>query len=406
MKKTVAFLLSFLLVAAGALTGAAAAEPQEWSASEGLVTHWDFDGETTEESLADKAAAGTPDTVVLDGTKIGATVENGVLTVPDGALVYAANSADLSDLESKTVFLKVRLSGNISTGMPNLLYHAASYRICGGGYNAASAESGGPYEMMARVNGSDRTVGQSLVKGTVHDVWLYMAFTFDFEFDAKSCVCSTNVSLDGSFAGDTFFSNTLTKSDLSDAVLDGIRKGAGDVVNVGIGSMLNGDTVGLTFEFDDIRFYDAVLTADQMAQVAQDIDNRLPRFVGVQETAVTDGTYAVRFIVGIDSVAYARAGFRITAEWGEGERQAYSHDCSAVYTSLLASEDGSVTKVTAEEKGSAYLMALSLTGIPAGYGRITFTVTPYAVDPDGAWHNGDCCVVVYENGQFVSNTQA
>ena len=51
-------------------------------------------------------------------------------------------------------------------------------------------------------------------------------------------------------------------------------------------------------------------------------------------------------------------------------------------------------------------MALSLTGIPAGYGRITFTVTPYAVDPDGAWHNGDCCVVVYENGQFVSNTQA
>ena len=207
MKKTVAFLLSFLLVAAGALTGAAAAEPQEWSASEGLVTHWDFDGETTEESLADKAAAGTPDTVVLDGTKIGATVENGVLTVPDGALVYAANSADLSDLESKTVFLKVRLSGNISTGMPNLLYHAASYRICGGGYNAASAESGGPYEMMARVNGSDRTVGQSLVKGTVHDVWLYMAFTFDFDFDAKSCVCSTNVSLDGSFAGDTFFSN-------------------------------------------------------------------------------------------------------------------------------------------------------------------------------------------------------
>ena len=84
--------------------------------------------------------------MVLDGTKIGATVENGVLTVPDGALVYAANSADLSDLESKTVFLKVRLSGNISTGMPNLLYHAASYRICGGGYNAASAESGGPYE--------------------------------------------------------------------------------------------------------------------------------------------------------------------------------------------------------------------------------------------------------------------
>lgn len=405
MKKAIGYLLVCLLVFGCAAVGGSAEEA--WTPADNLVTHWDFDGETQEEALSDKAASGTSDKVVLDGTKTGAAAKNGILTIPNGALVYAANSPDLSDLGSKTIFLKVRMTGEIATGMPSLLYHAASYRICGGGYNAASAESGGPYEMMARVNGSARNIGQSLVKGTRHDVWLYMAFTFAFDFEAKSCVCTTNVSLDGSFAGDTFFSNTLTKSDLSDAVLDGIRKGVEDTVNVGIGSMLNGDTVGLTFAFDDIRFYDAVLTAGQMAQVAQDIDNKLPQLVGVQETAVSaEGTYSVRFIAGIDSTAYARAGFRITAEWGDQEKS-YAHDCGAVYAKLTASdEQGSVVEVTAESLGAGHLLALSLDGIPANAGRITFTVTPYAVDLNGAWHNGAPCVVIYENGDFISNTQA
>ena len=98
MKKAIGYLLVCLLVFGCAAVGGSAEEA--WTPADNLVTHWDFDGETQEEALSDKAASGTSDKVVFDGTKTGAAAENGILTIPNGALVYAANSPDLSDLGS------------------------------------------------------------------------------------------------------------------------------------------------------------------------------------------------------------------------------------------------------------------------------------------------------------------
>lgn len=126
--------------------------------------------------------------------------------------------------------------------------------------------------------------------------------------------------------------------------------------------------------------------------------------VGVQQSAVTDGKYAVRFVGALsDDVAledYIEVGFKLTAAYGEDGQKILDTACTTVYTKITGSEGGVTTEYSAADFGAKYLFALAVNGIPTDIGTVTFTVTPYFVTADGTV-NGSTCTVVYNAGNLV-----
>lgn len=131
------------------------------------------------------------------------------------------------------------------------------------------------------------------------------------------------------------------------------------------------------------------------------------RYIGVQESAVKDGTYAVRFVGALgDDVAladYTEVGFRVTATWGADGTKTLDTACTTVYGKITGSADGVTSEYRADSFGAKYLFALAVEGIPTDAGQITFTVTPYYVTAAGTV-TGNACTVIYNAGALVSQT--
>ena len=144
-----------------------------------------------------------------------------------------------------------------------------------------------------------------------------------------------------------------------------------------------------------------VVTAGTVADLAQ------VRYIGVQESAVKDGTYAVRFVGALgDDVAladYTEVGFRVTATWGADGTKTLDTACTTVYGKITGSADGVTSEYRADSFGAKYLFALAVEGIPTDAGQITFTVTPYYVTAAGTV-TGNACTVIYNAGALVSQT--
>ena len=130
-------------------------------------------------------------------------------------------------------------------------------------------------------------------------------------------------------------------------------------------------------------------------------------YEGVQESAIKDGTYAVRFVGALgDDVAladYSEVGFKVTATWGADGTKTLDTACTTVYGKITGSADGVTSEYRADSFGAKYLFALAVEGIPTDAGQITFTVTPYYVTADGTV-TGNACTVIYNAGALVSQT--
>lgn len=130
-------------------------------------------------------------------------------------------------------------------------------------------------------------------------------------------------------------------------------------------------------------------------------------YEGVQESAVKDGTYAVRFVGALgDDVAlenYTEVGFKVTATWGADGTKTLDTACTTVYGKITGSADGVTSEYRADSFGAKYLFALAVEGIPTDAGQITFTVTPYYVTAAGTV-TGNACTVIYNAGALVSQT--
>lgn len=155
--------------------------------------------------------------------------------------------------------------------------------------------------------------------------------------------------------------------------------------------------------------YHSAATVDNLCVTAgtvSDLYNQL-RYLGVQESAVKDGTYAVRFVGALgDDVAladYSEVGFKVTATWGADGTKTLDTACSTVYGKITGSADGVTSEYRADSFGAKYLFALAVEGIPTDAGQITFTVTPYYVTAAGTV-TGNACTVIYNAGALVSQT--
>lgn len=110
-----------------------------------------------------------------------------------------------------------------------------------------------------------------------------------------------------------------------------------------------------------------------------------------------ESLYNVRFITRLNTLP-DRAGLEITAKTADGNVD-LSTEATCVFTSLLATEDGTLATKTSYELGGRYLMALTVADIPVSAGTVTFTLTPWVIK-DGVTYRGTTVTVVSDSGTF------
>ena len=133
-----------------------------------------------------------------------------------------------------------------------------------------------------------------------------------------------------------------------------------------------------------------------------------PTFRATQETTKTeDNKQAVRFLATLDTLDYNTIGFRITAKYtvdGAEKTVLVDQSCKYVYNTIIATESGSVTTVSARDLGGEYIYCLVIEEVPTNL-AIEFTVTPYAIGTDGTEYVGIPSTVTYQNGAPVNDAQ-
>lgn len=155
--------------------------------------------------------------------------------------------------------------------------------------------------------------------------------------------------------------------------------------------------------------YKAILTASHTVVTPRIVQKAIPAIAyrGCQESKVdAEGNYDVRLIAVVDSTEYEGVGFRLTVV-STGLTSKITNrpfPCKTVYNTLTGNADGTIVSYTIDDfGGEGYLMALSLRNLNTAMLRVTVTVEPYVVDA-GEIKYGTCYEVVYNNGQFVSQT--
>ena len=139
---------------------------------------------------------------------------------------------------------------------------------------------------------------------------------------------------------------------------------------------------------------------------------------GVQESAVSDGMQAVRFVGAVDSLEYSSVGFDISCEYSaveyadandtvgtvvNGAKEKKEFSVTEVYRVLTAyGEHGIEESIEAKELGGKYAFAVTIYDIPAT-GTVTFTVNAYSYSQDGVkTPDANSFVITYTNGAYVS----
>ncbi len=181
----------------------------------------------------------------------------------------------------------------------------------------------------------------------------------------------------------------------------------------------NGASAGnrTDYQYDDIRIYDMALSVDQLTEmkfgttVTPDYDVDAPvtgsadgnvNMLGVQRSLNdnSDGSYDLRLVATIKGENWKKAGFKVSLT---SEKTVYL-PVTAAYTSILAEGNGGINSVITAPQGS-YLIAVVLENIPASYDAMSIDVTPYAIEGSNT-ANGKDAVISLKNGGIASVTWA
>ena len=132
-------------------------------------------------------------------------------------------------------------------------------------------------------------------------------------------------------------------------------------------------------------------------------NNDCVTFQGVQTSEVVDGKVNLRLIVSLDDLDYVKAGMVITVKEGaEGAEKSVNHPVTAVYRSILGSNEHGILEYTAQDLGGDYLMAIIISDIPADVAEWIFTVKPYAQTDELVTIDSTKYQIVMRNGTVVS----
>lgn len=220
-----------------------------------LVSHWDFEGDTLEEQLRDKAEKGTTeDNLALRGTDAATNItfvtdantgrQYAQFKGKDTSL-FAAASEDISQTGAMTVFVRLK-AGNGNHGIID----------AGGSVYRLTKDSGIIKKFITNANyGNDWYPGNQL-DGSV---WREVALVID-----KNEYGIVNYKLlvskgEGTTAGSDFI--VYEEGSTCGTVINACTMG------LLIGNCFNSNYASYTRRFDDVRIYNYALTADELAGI-------------------------------------------------------------------------------------------------------------------------------------------
>lgn len=377
-------------------------------ADKNLLIHWDFEGDTVEEQLANKAPGrDRGDCLVFgtDGEK--SSISDGLAHIGSEATEYL-------------VFDRSKNTGNTNMGK-------SLFSIEGN----ADASLEYTFYIRFRVDEEESLQFASspfyILGSSIIPVRLYLQGegsvglkpSFRILNDGKTDTRVENYRFEvGSFVGIAF---TAKKN--SDGTVTYTLHQAGQSVEIqresalrlmnwngifyfGAGKAYNQNAdYGKDYTYDDIRIYNRALSAGELAAIDREFDSHpattdpaAPVMVGLQTRNLTADAFDVRLVAKIDSLDYTEVGFCLSMEaWtetaaGKDNRRAtgeLTERCHTVYRYLGYRDESGNAKTYDAGEGSFYA-AVSLTGIPLTEAAdvLEITVTAYGIGADGTRHTG------------------
>ena len=238
-----------------------------------LVTWWNFEGDTEEDALKDKATHGeSTDDLTKNGT--GTAIADGVAYVPSAVennLQMSAATADLTGVSSMTIYMKAKYSGT-NTDFADLFSYQGLYRI----YKLKDSLSadGAVWEASAFATKNNSELGTVRIRpqsdgavGIQPDEWFYLALTMEIDSDNKGTAI-LYVSKDGL----TYSGYETTMDFTADILADLQIRQADTATTVALGKLISTSDVptpdrGIDYWFDDVRIYNKVLTKTEIATI-------------------------------------------------------------------------------------------------------------------------------------------
>ena len=256
--------LSLALVALMMLSMCITASADEANFNDSLVAWWNFEGQNTNDILKDKATKGTTsDNFTQVGDAI--TYADGVANIPHdiGNHLELSASKDLTNVNSMTIYMKVKISGN-NTAFADFFIYNGLYRLYK--VNDNYSETSAIFQALAFGTAAPNIKHQSeAVAAIVKDQWFYMALTMDIDETTKVGTSTLYLSNDG----ETYHkvTNTMTFTDTDLSALKTRQEDANAAIVLGKFSKQIAADRGISFSYDDLRIYNSVLDEEDLARI-------------------------------------------------------------------------------------------------------------------------------------------
>ncbi len=413
MKKIFSIVLTAAILLSTCVFGATAAtDPSDYS--ENLIAYWDFEPDSVNGKLADKATAGT---YLCNFTEIGTdtasvSYANGSVTVPRDAGVFLKSIYNKSDeinaiKEETTIGVKLNISEVDESCTGFLVAKANHFALL-----VLNGTTEGTYKIQYR-NESSRNYAITFDKEFECGVDYYIFVTVKLNSDEKTATAV------GYWSGnDLSFTkgventalNLSTQAQSNKGI---IRASLNAAINVGTANNAKNADTAFVATFDDIWIFNAAVNADSLPVIAKggfhytDGEAKTaPAFRGSQVSPITEDKHALRLVGTVDSTSYAEVGFKVqVTDYKSASYNEQAYMTTTVYNSILGSTtNGNWITYTAAQLGGTYIYALTLEGIPTD-ATVTLKVTPcYKLTEGGETLTGESYTVVIENGKIVSQT--
>lgn len=225
---------------------------------EACVALWDFEGDSLEMKLSDKATGGTKfDFMRINGS---ASVSGGIATVPASAGAYLSVSVsdDLKIKDEMTIFLRMKYTG-INETWSTILFQDNAYRLYAAGLNNVyfNVYTAKIYKNASSAN-IDTLVG---LKKPDANQWHEVVFTFSLDKSTGELDTVIYLSIGEKTYSGTDFIVIARKS------YEGVYT-LSSQNNIIFGKYkTSGEDTGVTYYFDKIGYYNRILTKDEMALI-------------------------------------------------------------------------------------------------------------------------------------------
>ncbi len=234
-----------------------------------LISCWDFEGDTLDEQLSDKAVYGTSsDKIKFTGS--GCSVSDNILTVSDNADSYASidvtADSDFYSLGNKTLVFKAKISNGLNnTAVAGIFSKNKSYTL----YYTDAANN--RKVNFAYHNNGEKIAMESLIE-TNTDEWYIYAVVVSYDKASRCAMITVWRSKDANpvSADDFVRVSTRTLNNTDDVFMTG-----NDTVYLGRRYGDIGKDRGLICSFAGIKLYNTVLSCDQIATVTFDSDYKI-----------------------------------------------------------------------------------------------------------------------------------